>query len=54
MSNEAVDNCLAPLKFTPDGFVPSKKLENNYNALHPNDIYSFIMKILIKSHLLLN
>ena len=34
MCDEAVDNCLAALKFIPDWFVTSKMLEKLDNALH--------------------
>ena len=37
MCDEAVDDCLAALKFVPDCFVTSKKLEKLDNALHAND-----------------
>ena len=37
MCDEAVDDCLAALKFVPDGFVTRKKLENLDNALQAND-----------------
>ena len=37
MRDEAVDDCLAALKFVPDGFVTRKKLENLDNALQAND-----------------
>ena len=53
MCDKAVDDCLAPLKFIPYWFVTSKMLENFDNALHANDDILFLMKILIKSHLLL-
>ena len=37
MSDKAVDDCLAALKFIHDWFVTSKMLENFDNALHAND-----------------
>ena len=37
MCDEAVDDCLAALKFVPDCFVTSKKREKLDNALHAND-----------------
>ena len=37
MCDEAVDHCLAALKFIPDWFVTSKMLEKFDNALHAND-----------------
>ena len=33
MYDEAVDNCLAALKFIPDWFVTSKILEKKYTLL---------------------
>ena len=44
MCDEAVDDCLAALKFIPDGFVTSKMLEKFYNALHANDDILFYNK----------
>ena len=35
--DEAVDDCLAALKFVPDWFLRSKMLEKFDNALHNND-----------------
>ena len=53
MYDEAVDDCLATLKFIPDWFVTSKMLEKLDNGLHTLImIYSFPMKTLMKSHLL--
>ena len=37
MCDETVDDCLAPLKFIPDWFVPSKMLEKFHDALPAND-----------------
>ena len=54
MLDEAVDNCLDTLKFSPDCFVTSKMLEKLDNALHAYDDILFYNEILIKSHLLLN
>ena len=56
MCDEAVDDCLAALKFIPDWFVTSKMVENVDIVLHANDDIlfnneDFVMKI--KSHLLL-
>ena len=51
MCDEAADDRLAAFKFIPDWFVTSKTLENFDNASHNNIL--FLMKILIKSHLLL-
>ena len=53
MCNEAVDDCLAALKFITDWFVTSKMLGKFDNTFMLMMIYSFIMKIVIKSHLLL-
>ena len=53
MCDEAVDDCLAALEYIPNCSVISKILENFYNAFHDNDDILFLMKILIKSHLLL-
>ena len=36
MCDEAVNDCLAALKFVPDWFVTSKMLEKLDNALHAN------------------
>ena len=54
MLDEVVDDCVAASTFIPDQFVRSKMLEKIDSALHAiMMIYFFIMKILIKSHLLL-
>ena len=53
MCDEAVDDCLAALKFIPDWFGTSKVLEKFHNAFLANDDILFLMKILIKSYLLL-
>ena len=37
MCDEAVDDCLAALKFTPDWFVTSKMIKKLLTALYPND-----------------
>ena len=37
MCDEAVDDCLAALKFVPDGFVTRKMFEKFDNALQDND-----------------
>ena len=37
MFDEAVDNCLTELKFTPDWFVTTKMLEKIHDALNAND-----------------
>ena len=37
MYDEAVDDCLATLKFIPDWFVTSNGLEKFLNAFHAND-----------------
>ena len=37
MCEEAVDDCLAALKFNPDWFVTSKMLDQFDNALHANN-----------------
>ena len=39
--NEAVNDCLAALKFVPDWFVKSKMLEKLDNALQANDVIVF-------------
>ena len=54
MCDELVDECLAALKFIPDWFVTSKVLENLIMLYTLMMIYSSIMKILIKSYLLLH
>ena len=41
MCDEAVDNCLAALKFIPDLFVTCKMLEKLDNSLHANDDVHF-------------
>ena len=52
--DEHVNDRLKAFKFIPDWFVPSKIVETFYFALVANVmIYSFSMKILIRSHLLL-
>ena len=53
MCDEAVDDCLAALKFIPDWFGTSKVLEKFHNTFLVNDDILFLMKILIKSYLLL-
>ena len=53
MCDEAVDDCLAAFKFIPDWLITSKMLEKFDNAHALMMIYSFIMKTLIMSHLLL-
>ena len=37
MCDEAVDDCLAALKFNPDRFVTSKMFEKIDNTSHAND-----------------
>ena len=37
MCDEAVDDCLAALKFIPDWIVTNKMLQKLDNALHAND-----------------
>ena len=54
MCDELVDECLTALKFIPDQFVTSKVLENLIMLYTLMMIYSSIMKILIKSYLLLH
>ena len=51
--DQAIDDCLAALKFIPNWFVKNKMLEKFYIALLANDDILFLMKILIKSHLFL-
>ena len=41
MCDEAVDNCLAALKFIPDSFVTCKMLEKLDNSLRANDDVHF-------------
>ena len=53
MYDDAVDDCLAALRFISDLFPTSKMLENFGRALSAMARYTFLMKILIKSHLLL-
>ena len=36
MCDEAVDDCLAALKFIPDWFVTSKMIKNHFTALYPD------------------
>ena len=36
MCDEAVDDCLAALKFIPDWFVTSKMIRNRFTALYPD------------------
>ena len=43
MSDEAVDDCLAALKFIPDWFVTSKMLEQLRDVLLANDVYYFLI-----------
>ena len=52
MCEEAVDDLLTALKFIPNWFVTSKMLQKLLYSLMM--IYSFLMKILIKSHLVLS
>ena len=44
MCDEAVNNCLAALKFIPDWFLISKMLEKLVNALHANNDKLFYNK----------
>ena len=44
MCDEAVDDCLAAVKFIPDWFVTSKMLEKLANALHAGDDILFYNK----------
>ena len=37
MCDEAVDDCLAALKFIPDGFVTSKMINKLLTALYSDD-----------------
>ena len=53
MCDEAMVYCPASLKFIPVSFVTSIMHKYLDNALHVNDMYSIIMNIFIKSHLLL-
>ena len=59
MCDEAVDDCLAALKFVPDCFVTSKKLEKLDDILFYNEDFdkaSFIAcqrQILIKLNLIM-
>ena len=53
MCDEAVDDCLAALNFVTEWFVTSKMLEKLAILYTLMMIYSFIMEIFIKSHLLL-
>ena len=41
MCNEAVDDCLAALKFIPDWFVTSKMIKKLLTALHADDSILF-------------
>ena len=43
MCYEAVDDCLAALKFIPDWFVTSKMLEELRDVLLTNDVYYFLI-----------
>ena len=53
MCDEAVDDCLAALKFLTDRFVASKLFVKFHHTLLANDDILFLMEILIKSHFLL-
>ena len=37
MCEEAIDDCLAALKFIPDWFVTNKMFEKLVNVIHDND-----------------
>ena len=52
-SNGAVDDCLEALKFTHNWFVTSEMLEKFYEFYLLMMIYSFLIKVLVKSHFLL-
>ena len=51
MCDEAVDNCLAPLKFISDWFVTSKIIEEIDNALHADDDILFYNEDFDSSHM---
>ena len=47
MCDEAVDDCLAALKFIPDWFVTSKMIKKLFSDLYAMIRYSILMKILL-------
>ena len=49
MCNEAVDDCLAALKFVPDRFVTAKIIKILFTAVYADEIYSILIKILVMS-----
>ena len=49
MCDEAVDNCLAALKFIPDWFVTSEMLQKFLNALLANNDILFFDKDFINA-----
>ena len=51
MCDEAVDNCLAPLKFISDWFITSKIIEEIDNALHADDDILFYNEDFDSSHM---
>ena len=53
MCDQAVDDCLAALKFIRDWFVTTIMLEKYHYTLLVNDDTLFLIKIIIKSHLFL-
>ena len=50
MCDEAVDDCLAALKFISDCFVTSKMIKNFLLICTQMMVYSFLMKILVMLH----
>ena len=52
MCDEAVDDSLAALKLIPDRFVTSKMIKTLFTALHADEIYSILMKILLRLYLI--
>ena len=53
MLDEAVDDCLAAIKFIPDWFVTSNILQKFDNALYANDDILSYNEDFDKSHFLL-
>ena len=43
----------ASSKFIPGRFVTSQKVEKFHDAVRANDDFSFLVKVLVKSHYLL-
>ena len=52
MCDEAVDDCLAALKFFPGWFVASKAIKKKFYALYADKIYSTLMKVLVMPYLI--